>query len=79
MLFEVYLIHEVGDGLYHAAVFLRQEAVSPLLLLQSLAVALPEELQILTAILRTHIIDGTYIYSTGTRSYSAECCSRVQK
>lgn len=42
--------------------FLSQEAVSPLLLLQSLVVAPPEELHILAAILRTHIFNSARLH-----------------
>lgn len=79
----LYLIHELCDGLYQAAVFLRKEAVSPLLLLQSLAVALPEKLHILTTVLRIHINGRTYIYIYCTRTHSytvmQNFCFRVQK
>lgn len=51
----VYLTHEVGNGLYQDKVFLSQKAVSPLLLLQSLSMTLPEELNVLR-ILRMHIL-----------------------
>lgn len=51
----VYLIHDVGDGLYQVAVFLSQEAVPPLLLPQSRFMALLEEVQILATILKRHV------------------------
>lgn len=57
----VYLIHEVGDGLYQSTVFLSQETISPLLLLQSLFMALPEKLHILTPILRIHTAQIQFI------------------
>lgn len=77
-----YLLHDAGDGPHQAAVFLRQEAVSPLLLLQSLAVALPEELHILAAILRIHMIDRSCIDTHFTSTHSCPAalhwCCRVQ-
>lgn len=51
----VYLTHEVGSGLYQNKVFLSQKTVPPLLLLQSLSMTLPEELNVLR-ILRMHIL-----------------------
>lgn len=53
----VYLIHDLGDRLDQAAVLLSHKAVPPLLLLQGLLVAHPEELHVVTAaILWTHRI-----------------------
>lgn len=45
----VYLIHDVGDRLDQFAVLLSHKAVPPLLLLQGLLVARPEEPQVVTA------------------------------
>lgn len=56
MLFEAgaHLTHEVDYGLHEATVFLSQEAISSFLFLQGLTVTLPEELHIVTDILRIH-------------------------
>lgn len=43
------LVHDLGDRLDQAAVLLSHKAVPPLLLLQGLLVARPEELHVVTA------------------------------
>ena len=55
----VYLVDEVQQGLGQATVFLSQEAVPPLLLLQDLLLTLPQVLHVLTVLLITHTSTGT--------------------
>lgn len=53
----MYLIHDVGNRLNQAAVLLSHKAVPPLLLLQGLLVARPQELHVVAnVILWTHRI-----------------------
>lgn len=81
----VYLTHEVGNRLYQDKVFLSQKAVSPLLLLQSLSMTLPEELNVLR-ILRMHILhreninigQGCFSY-TGRWSFIQDAITQKHK
>lgn len=75
-----YLIHEGGDGFYQLTVFLSQEPVPSLLLLQSLSMAPPEELYIFASILNRHIFySSRYFTFTNSCMHSAVVPTRVRR